>query len=106
MFQYTQGKRNMVKDIGKIFKKYLRKTQERRETYTPEGVDIEEDMSLIRSLRRGPTTEALNMGLYGTLVESNNRRIKMEKGNMGESGLSMLATYKQVYNGLGLRLRY
>ena len=73
---------------------------------TPVGVYIEEYMILRRSLRRGSTTEALKMVLVGAIVEDKNRWRKMEKGNGEEAGLSVLSTYTQLKNGLGLRLRY
>ena len=73
---------------------------------TPVGVYIEKNIILRRSLRRGSTTEALKMVLVGAIVEDKNRWRKMEKGNGKEAGLSVLATYTQLNNGLGLRLRY
>ena len=72
----------------------------------PIGVEIEEYMSLRRSLSKVYTTEALNTGLDGSVVEANNHAKKRENSNGGEADLSMLATYTQVGNGLGLRLMY
>ena len=106
MFKDTQGKRNMVKDIDKISKRDMRKTQERIETDILVVVDIEEYMNMRNQLWRGSTEEVLNMGLYGVVVEDNTRWRKRGKGYWLESGLSILATYTQVENGLGLRLRY
>ena len=48
----------------------------------------------------------LNIGLDGAVVGSNNHWRKREKDNGGEAGLSILATYTQVKNGLVLKLRY
>ena len=63
-------------------------------------------MNMRNQLWRGSTEEVLNMGLDGAVVEDNNRWRKQGKGHGLESGLSILATYTQVENGLGLRLRY
>ena len=46
------------------------------------------------------------MDLDGAVVEENNSWSKGDKCNGGKVGLSMLATYTQVDNGLGLRLMY
>ena len=80
--------------------------QERRETNIPVELHIEEYTSLISSLIRVTTTEALNMGLNGSLVEGSNRWKKGKRATGEESGFNMLATYVQVDNGLVLRLRY
>ena len=100
MFQDTPGKRKMAKDIDKIFKRCMRKTQERRGTGLTEGFEIEEDTSLRRLLSRVSTTEEHNMRLDGEVAEANNLWKKRKNGNGGESYFSMLATYTQVENGL------
>ena len=41
MFQDTSGKRNMVKYLYERLKKDMRKTQERRETDSMSGLEIE-----------------------------------------------------------------
>ena len=40
------------------------------------------------------------------MAEANNFWRKRERGIGGEEGLSMIATYTQVDNALGLNLRY
>ena len=72
----------------------------------PTGVDIGEDMILRRSLTRGSTTEVLNRGLYTPVIDANNRWINREVGREGDEGLSMMVTYTQVENALGMHLRY
>ena len=69
-------------------------------------VDIDGYMSLIRSIRRGYTIEALNMVLDVEVLEANNCWRKRGNLNREEAGLSVLAPYTQVENGLGLMLRY
>ena len=49
-------------------------------------------------------TEILNMGLDRAVAEVNVFWIKWKDGARREAGLSMFATYTQMYNGLGLRL--
>ena len=73
MFQDRQGRRNMVKDIYKGFNIDMGKTQQKREADNLTGVEIKEDMSMRRSLRRGYMTEALYLVLDVEVVyvESN-----------------------------------
>ena len=97
---------SVPKDLDGIFNINMRKTKGRRETYIPKGAEIEEYISLRRSLRGGSMSEALSIVLYGTVVKSNDRWRKSEKVKGGEAGLSMLVTYTQVDNVLGLRLKY
>ena len=40
------------------------------------------------------------------MIEVNNRWRKRERGMGGEEGISMIDTYTQVENALGLHLRY
>ena len=57
-------------------------------------------MSIMRSLRRGSTTEVLNHGLESSVIEVNNCWRKRERGMGGEEGISMIDTYTQVENDL------
>ena len=64
-------------------------------------------MSLrISLIRGGATIEVLYNGLDSSVIEANNiwRRIERVKG--GEEGLSMIATYTEIENALGVHLRY
>ena len=65
MFKDTKGKRNVVKNTYERFNMYLIKTKDGRQTDITEGVEIEEGMSMRRSLRRGNMTEAPNIVFNG-----------------------------------------
>ena len=58
----------MVKDLEKISKRDMRKTQERIETGILLVVDIEEYKRLINQLKRVSTEEVLNTALDGAVV--------------------------------------
>ena len=58
----------MVKDLDKISKRDMRKTQERIETDILVVVDIEEYKRLRNKLKRVSTEEVLNMVLDGAVV--------------------------------------
>ena len=69
-------------------------------------MDIGEDISLWRSLRRESTTEVLNRELDISVIETNTRRRKNDRGRRGGEGLIMMAAYTQVENTLGIHLIY
>ena len=83
----------MVRDPEKIKKRDMRNTQQKNESDITGGVDIEEDKSQRLFTIRGFTTEDLNAGLDGSVVESNKHHRRIE-------------SYKDVEldNGLELRL--
>ena len=68
------------------------------------GVDLGEGIILRRPLRKGPTTEVMNMGMETLVVEANNRWRNRDKVRRGGKWLSIVATYTQVENALGLHL--
>ena len=72
----------------------------------PEGVNFGENMSLKRSLRRGSTLGVSNRGLCMAVIEAKNQWKRWEVGRGGVGGLSMIETYNQVENALGLHLIY
>ena len=71
-----------------------------------EGVDIVKNMSFWRLLSRGYTKEVLNRGLYTSLIQANYGCRKTDRGRGGGKWLSMVMTYTQVDNNLGIHLRY
>ena len=46
------------------------------------------------------------MGIDAAVIEANSRLNNRERGRCGGDGLSMIATYNQVENYLGIHLRY
>ena len=66
-----------------------------KDTDIPAGVQVETSQE-----------QGLNSGLDGAVVEANNLWRKIEKGNWGDPGPSMLTTYTQVENVLELSLRH
>ena len=52
----------------------------------PEGVNVGENMSLKRSLRRGSTLGLSNRGLYMAVIEAKKQWKKWEVGRGGERG--------------------
>ena len=48
----------------------------------------------------------MNRGMYTSVIEDNNKWKKRDGIRVGGKGLSMVATYTQVENALGLHLKY
>ena len=68
----------------------------------PGILDFGETMSLRIDLRRGSKKEVLSKGLDMAVIEADNRWRKKDTGRGGREGLSMIATYTQVENSLGI----
>ena len=69
-------------------------------------MEVREYINLIILLRRESTTEVLDNGLDSSVIEVNNCWSKIEMGWGGGEVLSMIVTYTQVDNELGLHLSY
>ena len=106
VFQREVGERLRIQDLDEGFQYGLREFQDVGEGLIPAGVEIGKDVSLQRSLRRGYTKYVMKRGLYTSVIEASNRCINSEGGIGVGDGLSMVATYTQVENALGLHLRY
>ena len=61
-----------ISDMDKGFQKGLRKVQLKEVGLIHEVVEVGEDMSIRRSLRRGSTTEVLNNVLDISVIEAKN----------------------------------
>ena len=59
----------------------------------PDSVKVKEDYSVFRSLRRGATSEAQNVGLPQPVIESNNRWRKFHRARGMRPGWSMMQHY-------------
>ena len=57
-------------------------------------------------MKRVSSTDAFNKGLKSSVVEVNNHWRKRERGRLRGKGMSMIVTYTQVENTLGIHLCY
>ena len=69
-------------------------------------VDVGKIMILRRSLRRDSTMEVLNRGMDTAVIDVNIQWRKREIRRFRGKRLSLIVTYTQVYNTLGVHLRY
>ena len=106
LLQNIEGGRVKISGIDGDFQQALHKLQIEEVVLIPEVVDVVEEMRLRISFRGFTTMELLNNGLNSSVVEAKNHWRKIERGRGLEESLSMIVTYSQVENALGLHLRY
>jgi hypothetical protein len=95
-----------VSDLDSLFHDILRKVQRAHHNLIEPEVDVAEDFSVRRSLRRGGTSQARNQGVPEDVINTNNRWRSKEKAQARASKGSLLETYTDVLANLPLRLRF
>lgn len=87
-------KRASMGDIEPLFHRILCRVQQRFKNVIPEEVNVESEFSIIyRSLRRGATAEAQNVGIPSSIIEANNRWRKHMRSRGMLPGMSMMERY-------------
>ena len=82
-----------VGDMDFYFHKVLKEVQRRHPSIISESVNMEEDFSVSRSLRRGMTAEARNVGISGDVINMNNKWRSILQANRMNPGMSMIKRY-------------
>jgi len=95
-----------IADFDPFFHDALRHIQSRRPELIKEEVDVGQAFSLRRSLRRGSTTHARNMGVSEEIIEFNNGWRKHQRAGAKAPSLSMVQHYTDVKLALPYVLRY
>lgn len=90
------GKRATVRSMDKDFHKLIRRAMARDATLVPEGVNVEEEYSVRRSLRRGSNTEAQNVRIPVSVIERNNRWRKVERAKGKTPSFNMVESYSDA----------
>lgn len=86
-------KRASMGDLEPLFHGILKKIQVRFSKVIPKDVMVEEEYSVYRSLRRGATSEARNVGIPQEVIEANNRWRKHMRSKGMVPGMSMMERY-------------
>jgi hypothetical protein len=69
----NKTKRATIADLDVEFHKLLRRVQKKCPSLIPDSVDIGEEYSVYRALRRGATSQAQNVVIPKEVIEANNR---------------------------------
>lgn len=93
LFWNDKGSAMSVAELDIPFHAVLLEVQRRFESIIPDSVKVEEEYSVNRSLRRGATSEAQNVGMSQTIIESNNRWRKTHRAKGMTPGWSMMEHY-------------
>ena len=80
VFQHREGYQMKISDVDKGFQQGLRRVQLEEVGLIPEGLDVGEEISFRRLLRRLLTTEVLNNRMDSSVISLNNRLRKRERG--------------------------
>ena len=105
-FQRATGRQARLRDYDDDFRGLVKDAWASVLDLIPASVDVDEDISLWRSLRRGSTTEVGNQELRPDYIEMNNRWRKREKAKGAAPSMSMRETYTQLQQALPQRLKY
>ena len=73
LFANNAGKRMSIAEMDVLFHELFRLIQNHNPSVIPDDVNIEEEYSVFRSLRRGATSESQNAGIPGDVINPNNR---------------------------------
>jgi hypothetical protein len=96
-----------IKDLDVSFHKYLRVTQQRCPELIPPRTDIERLYSLKRSVRRGSTAQARNVGVPKDIIVLNNRWRSVERSrNRQAVPGEMIEYYTDVVIAVEALLKY
>ena len=105
LFQDMDGNRWKATELQEDMFKVLEQVQEETVHISAE-VDVRSEYGVYRSLRRGSTTHAVNMGVKEPDIERNNRWRKVEAAGGKQPGLSMMDHYTEIKQALTTLLRY
>lgn len=106
LFRMKTGERLRVTDMNTYFLLRLEKVQSLRPDLIAVDVEIDEVYGISRSLRRGSTSRAVDMGLSPDVIDTNNRWRKFERARAMQPSLNMREHYTDVLLSLKQLLRY
>ena len=93
LFRNEKKKSMTVGDMDFYFHSVLKEVQQRHPSIILESVNVEEDLSVSRSLRQGATEEARNVGISGNVINMNNKWRSILQVNGMNPGMSMIERY-------------
>ena len=93
LFRNEKKKAMTVGDMDFYFHKVLKEVQRRHPSIISESVNVEEDYSVSRSLRRGATAEARNVGICSDVINMNNKWRSILRANGMNPGMTMIERY-------------
>jgi len=100
------GKRAKMVDLDLALHEILKEVQDLHPEVITKSVDIEEEYSIFRSLRRGVTSHAQNVKIDKSIIEANNCWRKHARSNGMLPGMSMLERYSDAKASIPTLIRF
>ena len=101
-----KGKAVSYKEMNAEFHLALRKVQKERPDLIADDVDIEDVYNIYRSLRRGATSRATELGYDGAIIDMNNRWRKVQLSKGARPAFKMRELYVELKLVLPSLLRF
>ena len=101
-----KSKRASSGDLDILFHAIVSRVQKSNPRLIPVSVNVEEEYSVYRSLRRGATAEAQNVGVPKSVIEANNRWRKRERARGLTPGMSMMERYSEAKASVPTLIRF
>jgi hypothetical protein len=92
----SMGKKMSISEMDELFHSVLFEVQRRYPKILPDSVNIADEFSTFRSLRRGATSEAQNVKIPGEVITANNRWRKLSRAKGLTPGFSMMERYSDA----------
>ena len=102
----SKVRRSSVGDLDILFHGLMQRVQERWPQVLKPSVQVPDEMSVRRSLRRGSTTEASNRGIPKEVIEANQRWGKHQRSRGVLPNMSMMERYSDARANVGYLIRY
>ena len=106
LFTNYKKRARRIGEYDTIFHERLEEVLAARPDLFPPGINIREDYSLLRSLRRGSTTLATVKRVRTEVIDMNNRWRKIEKAMGRAPSQAMRQLYSEMLYMLESRLEY
>ena len=106
LFRNEKGKPMSVSELDVHFHSVLLEVQRRFPSAIPDTVNVMEEFSVFRSLRRGATSEAQNVGIAPNVIDSNNRWRKNHRAKGMRPGWTMMQHYTDANVALPLLTQF
>lgn len=98
--------RAKVGDLDGLFLPLLSRVQTTKPHLIGSDVDVEDEYSTSRSLKRGATAQARNKQIPSDVIEANNRWRKMERARGATPHMSLLDRYTDARASIPLMVRF
>jgi hypothetical protein len=106
MFRGRKGLRASTAELDILLHRILERAQKKWPSVIPDTVNVKEEYSVYRSLRRGATAEAQNVQVPSEVIEANNRWRKHSRSRGLTPGMSMMERYTDAKASVPSLIRF